>query len=1002
MLSYPRVTTFVLCVFAFPLFLFAASAGQSTVEPAKVEQATHKIKGAGGVTLIAPMHWAVAESSFKNAVEIVTPPLSGVNHVPRARMLVTTEKRRSHEEALLRLSEIAEGSEAEPVFLEVGGWPAIQRRAIVERPELGRESDKNESDRKESDRKERPTDPYQSMQWRVTTVVAAGDLLLRMDTNLSLQDAALAKQAEAIGRTAAFEQRGKPVEIRQEIGKLRTKWAERPLGPVAPPGIGAINAGRLVLAQPIKGKLSPPSPGHDPVLGPGSEIAVAASSDGQNVVIATNAPISPGIEGFYSSQDGGVTYSPLAAVPAPATSGDPSATFGKSGNFYISALGTAPGPPFPGGPVAGCTQSVFVSTNQGTSFAFAGNAALCPVVPPPGGGVCKPDQPFLAADSINAAPGGDEVYAVWRMMFPFTVFGSPGTCIAFTGPAFAEIPLLACSTNSAATWRLPLVIGSGDRPRVTVGPDGFVYVVFRDDLNVMLHKFSSCSTGLAAVPGFPVLVERSLDPVRPLPGLDRFQSADLASATVAVDDTNPLHIYVAYAQSFLGSDSIIVQQSFDGGLSFGVKGVANTGPATRRFMPWVCSTKGAAFTSWYDRRFSAPTGSPPTNDLTDFFLGSVSGDSPLSFLETRLSGATDAQCANGWPLGSDADDDSTSCSTQPQIAGHCFNVLGIDINRATPGSTCDIATGSGCTGLLHCGTWGGGVPMYGDYNGIACAAGKVFTAWASRTTPSGRVFPSVFANTIPVPDSRLLSVTEVTQPANDGGLFNVQVDGQQVAVNLGNLQSSAPVPLAPGTHQVQDSSANGVLMTDYATTFGGDCNSSGQVIFSVPGAPLNCAITHATAAGACQASCLVSERSCFAQPNSETPQQCAADYTNCLQSCPAPPARAWLTVTMTVVPSTDMTAFAIWLGDQDIANRTIVNNRQIGQLQNGQSVGPIAITPADPNERGPHIVTVVGPGNFTYQFGGDCGPSQGTGPTQAAVDFGSGFGGTCAVTATHN
>jgi len=981
MLCHPRVITLVLCVFVSPLF--AASS----------ESPMHRIKGPEGVTLTAPTHWAAAESGFRNALAIVTPPFVGATHVARAQMLVTAEKRRSHEEALRRLGEIAAASDAEPIFLEVGGWPAIQRRAIVQRPEMGRESDK----------KERPTDPYQSMQWRVTTVVAAGDVLLRMDLDLSLEDAGLAKQAEGIGRTAAFARRGNPAEIRQEIGKLQKTWAERPLGPVAPPGLGAIKAGRIVLAQPIQGKLSPPSPSHDPVLGPGSEIAVTASSDGQNVVIATNAPILPGTVGFYSSQNGGVTYSGLAAVPAPATSGDPSATFGKSGNFYISALGAPAGPPAPGGP-AGCTQSVFVSSNLGATFAFKSNAAFCPLIAPPRTALCRPDQPFLTADSVNPATpaGSDQLYAVWRNMTAFRIFGSPGACTGITGGLGSETPMISCSVNGGLGWGAPTVIGSGDRPRVTVGPDGFVYVVFRDDLNVMLHKFSSCISGLTPVPGFPVLVERSLDPVRPLPGLDRFKSADVASATVAVDDTNPLHVYVAYAQSFLGADSIIVQQSFNGGLSFTVRGVANAGPPTRRFMPWVCSTKGVAFTSWYDRRSSAPAGSPPTNDLTDFFLGAVSADSPLSFLETRLSSATDAQCANGWPFGSDADDDSTSCSTQPQIAGHCYNVLGIDINLGTPGSTCDLSSGSGCTGVLHCGTWGGGLPMYGDYNGIACAAGKVFTAWASNTTPSGRIFASVFANTIPVPDSRLLSVTEVTQPANDGGLFNVQIDGQQVAANLGNQQSSGPVPLAPGTHQVQDSSANGVLMSDYATTFAGDCNSSGQVSFSTIGSPLNCVITHATAAGACQASCLAAERSCFAQPNSETPQQCTVDYTNCLQSCPAPPARAGLTVTMTVVPSTDMTAFAIWLGDQDIANRTIVNNSQIGQLQNGQSVGPIAITPADPNERGPHMVSVVGPGNFTYQFGGDCGPSQGTGPTQAVVDFGPGFMGTCAVTATHN
>ena len=70
------------------------------------------------------------------------------------------------------------------------------------------------------------------------------------------------------------------------------------------------------------------------------------------------------------------------------------------------------------------------------------------------------------------------------------------------------------------------------------------------------------------------------------------------------------------------------------------------------------------------------TGAPPRaaiNDFTDFFLGAVSSASPQSLMEQRVNQLSDLQCAHSWPAGSDDDSDSTSCSTQPQIAGHCYS-----------------------------------------------------------------------------------------------------------------------------------------------------------------------------------------------------------------------------------------------------------------------------------------------------------------------------------------
>jgi hypothetical protein len=68
-------------------------------------------------------------------------------------------------------------------------------------------------------------------------------------------------------------------------------------------------------------------------------------------------------------------------------------------------------------------------------------------------------------------------------------------------------------------------------------------------------------------------------------------------------------------------------------------------------------------------------------------------------------------------------------------------------------SRCDFSDG-GCPSGETCQT-GGGCPKYGDYNGIACAADSVFSAWSSATPPFGVTAPSpginIYADAIDIP-----------------------------------------------------------------------------------------------------------------------------------------------------------------------------------------------------------------------------------------------------------
>ena len=95
-----------------------------------------QFESADGYVVNYPDNWSVAPQKFRNAVE-----LSGVSGLPgqtdnAARVIITTENRLSHADALQRLKEIDAEQNEPGYFLEIGGWPALQRQytAIAAKP----------------------------------------------------------------------------------------------------------------------------------------------------------------------------------------------------------------------------------------------------------------------------------------------------------------------------------------------------------------------------------------------------------------------------------------------------------------------------------------------------------------------------------------------------------------------------------------------------------------------------------------------------------------------------------------------------------------------------------------------------------------------------------------------------------------------------------------------------------------------------------------------------
>jgi len=520
-----------------------------------------------------------------------------------------------------------------------------------------------------------------------TTAVAVGDLLVRFNTMYGPKaDQRILDAAVAVARTMKAPRGNSETSLREL--PLIERLAPKPIKPQQAPA-----------RQPAEDRQNKPSPGVAVQVQTGNGELEVATNDGQHVVVAANS-------GFSFSDTAGGAYTFGGGTPCNQSScdGDPSLAAGASGAIYYSWIG--------GPSLTQLGDGLSRSTDNGHTFPFQAMATACP-----GTTSCQvADQEHIAADRANtAAGGGDFVYIVWRN---------------FTSGAFSI--RIACSSNNGSTFGSSVVVGSGDFPRVAVGRDGFVYVAWASGGNMMLNKYSNCDNGLVAQTGWPVTVAAFTNVVCPVPGLDRCNGRNnLSSPAVVGDDLQGNHLFYAFASSTgAGNENIIIMDSSDGGSTFPRSVTANTAVTGRRYLSWVSAYGGMAVVSWYDRR-NATTAN---NDLARYFIGgaAVRGPNLVALNETDLSGANDNQCSR-WPWPTNATTDSEGCSVQPQLAGYCA----IPTATQPPAgyTPCDF-TSTTCPSGQVC-KIDRGAPKYGDYNGNAAGAGRMFSAWASSVPPTG-------------------------------------------------------------------------------------------------------------------------------------------------------------------------------------------------------------------------------------------------------------------------
>lgn len=895
-----------------------------------------------------PVTWMPTAQKFGNAFELISKGAKGTEIAPEARTVVVTEQRLNHVDAVQRLQQIAASRLGDVTYLVIGGWPAFQRQYRAPLPEP------TERFVRPGDSHPNPINPEDRMAMHTTTVIAAEDAIIRMDTTVMPKASPdLLAQAEAWARTTTLPVRRDADQTPAEVEKLRTLKPPPPPEPVVTSpqthklwGRGASQAAALV--------------------GGFSETEAGVSSNGNNLIVGSNG-------GFDISTNGGTSFTAVGATLPFPNQGDPTIAVGKSGNFYFAELGL-PGAVSTGNTtgLTGCSASVMGSGNNGQAFSLAGHAVLYPAT---GSAMCFPDQEHIAADRVNAGPhGGDQLYAVWRNFTPntFLGIGYPSDCNQIPNATFGAnpTPAISCSSDSGSHWSVPNAIGSGDFPRISVGRDGFAYVIIRDGSDVMVHKYSSCGSGFIEMPGFPQRIFSGInDPVCPLPGLDRCHDG-LVVPTLAADDTNGSHLYAAVVRSGSGNtpnDDILIADSNNGGLSWGPPVIANGAASARRFMPWICSAAGNAYVGWYDRRAARVAGA--SNDLTDFFLGSatVRDGRLLPDGERNLTGTPDPECASGWSVPPRDKNDSESCTVQPQLAGRCVNGSGGGSNMA-----CDFSSGPGCPSGESCST-SSGAPKYGDYNGIACGGDVVLSTWASATPPSGVVGGGgirVFADIETV--DRHLTVTQKTVPAGDPGRFDLKVDGAVVASAVSDA-TTGPLNESAAAHTVGVAGATGTSLSAYSTSISGDCDSNGNVHFSALH-PATCVITSVNRSySKCTDDC--SNGGDCIGPNDKPNPFCV---TACTNRCAHPT----LQVTKALVPGNDTGKF----------NLQIDGTTRKASAGNGGATGAVSLTVGKHSVK-ESAATGTTLTNYTTTFSGDCDAS-------GNVTLGYGTAAECTITNT--
>jgi hypothetical protein len=103
-----------------------------------------------------------------------------------------------------------------------------------------------------------------------------------------------------------------------------------------------------------------------------------------------------------------------------------------------------------------------------------------------------------------------------------------------------------------------------------------------------------------------------------------------------------------------------------------------------------------------------------------------------------------------------------------------------------------------------------------------------FSAYCSGSIANGQTKTCTVTNDDISPTLR---VVKVLLPIADSGLFNLRIDGATAGTgaNVTDAGTTGFVPVNAGNHAVSETAGTGTSLSDYVTTFGGDCAANGTV-----------------------------------------------------------------------------------------------------------------------------------------------------------------------------
>jgi len=771
-------------------------------------------------------------------------------------MIISTETRLDHEGAVSRLLDIGGVRGASWEYLEIGGWPALQQKYLRDRPR-GSKAKVGGSEMilvvqtvvangATLIRMETWLTPDASDS-EIAEVESIGRSLITPTRGDAAQ---VAKEIDDLrnGKAPRGAVPQPPRSVSATVPRVSTSaLPSSGLTPIEE--VGGLDGGFSV---PVSNQ-----GGRD------AELEIAVSPNGRDIVIGSNL-------WWYFSSDGGQTWNLSQQGGNPFTGNDPSVAWGQSGGaqgtFYganIAAPSTGIITSIDGGatwqaapPAYTCSQNGDTACPSNPPLPDQEHIASDRLNLTAGGDqvysawrhldgnygiVCTQDSGanwsnnafFRAGDLPKPGVGADGfVYVIYlnggNIMLdkyaPCEVQTNPMTPVAgFPVVVRANAAPVACPTPGLDRCNRRNTL-SGITVAVDDTDSNHIYVTYA------INTFPS--PGGAIFEGSPVCGDQNL-----------------CNEDIVVQDS--LDGGATWLGAYPG-DSCIVGVCLPSGTKFCGSNLdcfdpdrtttISSGVTARRFMPWLCTIGGAAHVSWYDRRAAFPGGgAESSNSLTDFYAGSASLD-PLGNLQSdgefqvNDPGTDDAQCEAGfvtgstgsWPSAVDRGFDSESCSQQPQLGGFCQDRICVGgfcadgsgtacaVNTDCSNTRCDF---SGCggvgnnNGLATCACGAGftcdinrGSPKYGDYNGNACAAGRLYMTWASAeaplASPPATDIDSVFSSEV------VCCVPQIQVPGNVDFGDACGMDEQKETLNVCNT----------GKENLVVSAINGELDGQYAVT----------------------------------------------------------------------------------------------------------------------------------------------------------------------------------------